>query len=124
MEVTYTYNALLVRVIDGDTIEAAIDLGFAMTATMPVRLAHINAPEHNQPGGSEATAYLKTLLGDGKLVFKTYKPKDKYGRYLAEAYVGPLYVNQQMIDSGHAVPYEGGERHTADGYVKYQEYIP
>lgn len=107
---TYQYQAKLVRVIDGDTIECDIDLGFYMTARMPVRLAHINAPEHNQEGGTAATDHLKTLLGDGNLILKTYKPHDKYGRYLAEVIIGDMNVNQQMIADGFAVAYEGGAR--------------
>lgn len=106
----YTYEATLVRVIDGDTIICDIDLGFYMTARMPVRLAHINAPEHNAVGGSEATAHLKTILGDGKLLLKTFKPHDKYGRYLAEVFCDGNNINQIMIADGHAVAYEGGER--------------
>ncbi len=66
----YQYQAKLVRIIDGDTVECDIDLGFYMTARMPVRLAHINAPEHNEVGGKEATEHLKTLLGDGKLTIE------------------------------------------------------
>jgi micrococcal nuclease len=104
----YLYNAILVRIIDGDTIECDIDLGFQITQRMPVRLAHINAPEHNTPEGKLATLYIAGLLTHD-LVLKTYKPHDKYGRYLAEVYLPDgTYVNELMISSGNAVAYEGG----------------
>lgn len=106
----YSYKAKVIRVIDGDTIECDIDLGFYMTARMPVRLAHINAKEHNEYGGKEAKEHLEVLLGDGQVVLRTYKPKDKYGRYLADVFVGQAYVNKQMISDGFAVGYEGGKR--------------
>lgn len=110
MKQDYIYNAKLVRVVDGDTIVCDIDLGFYMTARMPVRLAHINAPEHNAAGGTAATNHLKALLGNGNLVLKTFKPHDKYGRYLAEVFWAENNVNALMVLGGHAVAYEGGER--------------
>jgi endonuclease YncB( thermonuclease family) len=105
----YTYQARVERLIDGDTILAEIDLGFRLKATMPVRLAHINAPERNEIGGKAAREHLAGLLpADGMVLLKTYKPYDKYGRYLAEVYAGEVYVNDRMIADGHAQRYEGG----------------
>ncbi len=113
----YSYRATLVRILDGDSIVCDIDLGFYMTARMPVRLAHINAKERNEIGGKEATEHLKVLLGDGALLLRTYKPKDKFGRYLAEVFVKcnqidrlDMNINQQMIEDGFAIAYEGGKR--------------
>lgn len=103
----YTYKALLVRVIDGDSIEVDVDLGFKITARMPVRFAHINAPELNQPGGKEAKLHLTALLESLDLRIITYKPKDKYGRWLAVVYVGDMNINRQMVEDGHATAYEG-----------------
>jgi micrococcal nuclease len=103
----YTYKATVIRVIDGDTIWCDIDLGFYMTARMPVRLAHINTPELNQAGGQDAKEHLKVLLAGGKVLLRTYKPRDKYGRYLADVLVDYVNINYQMIADGHAVAYEG-----------------
>lgn len=103
----YLYNATLVRVIDGDTIVCDIDLGFNLRQQLPVRLAHINAPELNTKEGVLAKSHITTILGDGKLVLKTFKPKDKFGRFLAEVYWDGNYINQIMINDGYAVPYEG-----------------
>lgn len=106
----YQYKARIVRVIDGDTVEADIDLGFYMTCRIPVRLAHINAKEHNEVGGKQATDHLKKLIGDGNVIMQTFKPHDKYGRYLAVLYRNAADLNEQMITDGFAVSYEGGER--------------
>jgi len=108
MKPAYVYQGVVVRVIDGDTVEATIDLGFRLSTTLPVRLAHINAPERNDEAGMAVTAHLRSLVAHGgQTLFQTYKPFDKYGRFLADIYVDGLHVNQQMIDDGYAVAYEG-----------------
>jgi len=106
----YTYKAELVRIVDADTVVCDIDLGFYMTARLPVRLAHINAKERNELGGKEATEHLRALLSNEELLLVTYKPKDKYGRYLADVFVNDMNINQKMIVGGFAEPYEGGKR--------------
>lgn len=112
MDAAYTYNAKVLRVIDGDTLEIAVDAGFRMTATMPLRVAHINAPEHNTPAGKDATAFVTVQLASVKnnVVVHTYKPIDKYGRYLADVFIGDHSLADLLIDAGLAVPYEGGAR--------------
>jgi len=106
----YSYKAKLVRILDGDTVVCDIDLGFYMTARLPVRLAHINAKERNELGGKEATEHLRALLSNEELRLVTYKPKDKYGRYLADVFVNDMNINQKMIADGFANSYEGGKR--------------
>lgn len=117
----YEYQATVNRVIDGDTIEVSVDLGFSLVWTTPVRLYGINAPETNSKSPMERAAAMvaKTYLIaniEGKEVrVKTVKPKDKYGRYLAEVWqTGGLQaqsVNQAMIDLELAKPWDGaGEK--------------
>ncbi len=106
----YIYAATIDRVVDGDTVIATVDIGFRLNAKMPVRLAHINARERNQVGGKSDTEHLIKLIGDGKVVMRTVKPIDKYGRWLAEIYKDDVYINEQMITDGHAVAYEGEAR--------------
>ena len=108
----YEYAASLLKIVDGDTVDVRVDLGFTIHYDIRLRLAGINAPEMNNPDGSgvAARAYITTLL-NGPLIIQTAKDrKEKYGRYLATIYVGgsTVSVNQQMLDSGHAVPYDGG----------------
>lgn len=75
----YVYNAAIVRVIDADTIVVDVDWGMRRhDPETPVRLLGINAREHNEPGGPEATANLAQLLPVGlPVVLHTAKP-DKY----------------------------------------------
>ena len=91
----FTYQARLIEVIDGDTVDLLIDLGFGVHVKERCRLYGIDAPEMPTESGKAAKAYLETLLGaaTGELFVATRKmprrPKektDKYGRYLAVLY--------------------------------------
>ena len=93
----FTYAAKLIEVIDGDTVDLLIDLGFGVHVKERCRLYGIDAPEMPTESGKAAKAYLETLLGEvtGELFVATRKmtrkPKektDKYGRYLAVLYDG------------------------------------
>lgn len=81
----YTYNALIVRVIDGDTVEADVDLGFnAWLHAQAFRLLGVNARERTDIGGREAQRNLAALLGYGTPVTLTSVKPDKFGgRYNA-----------------------------------------
>lgn len=107
MRINYTYNATVVRVVDGDTVILKVDFGFRVFAESPFRLWGINCPEMNTPQGKLAKKRVEELLPVGKEIFaKTYKnPIDKYGRYLAELYVGSKNINQVLVKEGHAVTY-------------------
>jgi len=107
----YTYNCMIIRVIDGDTVEALIDLGFNCHYRSPVRLKGINSPEMHgttREAGIKAREKLTTLLAYPPIQITTEfsKDKDKYGRVLG-TFINyeNLNVNQAMIESGHAVAY-------------------
>ena len=110
----YEYRARITRVIDGDTVEAEIDLGFHVTLTVTLRLAGINAPEtrgKERPRGLAATRYLESLLDDlaGDMRVLTVRTRkdvtEKYGRYLAFR----LFTSQVDADrKAHLVRLEGG----------------
>jgi endonuclease YncB( thermonuclease family) len=105
----------IVRVVDGDSLEVDVDLGFRMTCRMPLRLAHVDAPERGTTAGKAARAWLSELLDPIRfgmpLLVRTYKPYDKYGRWLAEVILpSGESVAELMVTAGHAVPYEGGPR--------------
>lgn len=110
----YTYLAKLVRLIDADTVELDVDLGFKVYHRIIVRLDRLNAPERSNPNHKAAFQWLQTqLYGNGPLRIVTRKDKqEKYGRYLAEIYYSTdtVSINQQMLDNGYAVPYSGGKR--------------
>lgn len=112
MIASYTYNALVTRVVDGDSLITEIDAGFRIEAEMPLRIAHIDAPEMSTVEGKAARGYLVALLGPlpVAVVVHTIKPVERWGRYLAEVYIGDLDVGADMVAHGHAVAYEGGAR--------------
>lgn len=106
----YNYTAKIIRVVDGDTIDVEIDLGFDIWHKTRLRLAHIDAFEQSTEIGKRATAYVKeALAGEPTYEITTYKT-DKYGRYLAEIFINGNSLNKNLVDIGFAVPYEGGKR--------------
>ena len=105
-------------VVDGDTIDVDIDLGFNVSFSQRVRLAGIDTPESRTADkfektlGLEAKEYLKSKLKDATLiVIKTEKPdsSEKYGRILGWLYVDgdTVSVNDHMIEDGYAWGYLG-----------------
>jgi micrococcal nuclease len=101
------------RIIDGDTVDLDINLGFNISITQRVRLKDINAPEirtldlEEKAKGIEAKEWLeKELSREGEWVIETFK-EDKYGRILGTLYlVGePVTVNERMLNEGIAKPY-------------------
>lgn len=115
----YEYQASIVRVVDGDTVDAQVDLGFDVRFTMRLRLFGINAPEMKTPEGPPAKLHLMKLLNPALLegmlwipitvLIRTQKDRqEKYGRYLASIFMpGTLdnSLNDQMVAQGFAVVY-------------------
>ena len=104
------------RVIDGDTIDVDVDLGFYVwIRKQRIRLLGIDAPEvtgETRPEGLAVTEHLKSLIEGESIILRTVKGADggdrddSFGRWLGTIYHGDLDVNAEMIHSGHAVPYE------------------
>jgi micrococcal nuclease len=108
----------LVGVVDGDTIDVDIDLGFNVSYSQRVRLAGIDTPESRTKDkfektlGLESKEYIKSKLKDATdIVIKTELPdsSEKYGRILGWLFVdGSLKsINEQMIEDGYAWSYMG-----------------
>ena len=114
----YTYRATLDRIIDGDTIDVVLDLGFDVHLKSRVRMAGINTPEsrtrdlEEKKRGLAAKDRLTELIEGKEFIIKTQisKERGKFGRVLGEVYVGDVNINQQLIQEGHAVAYFGGKR--------------
>ncbi len=113
----YEYRARIVRVIDGDTVEAEIDLGFHVSLQVTLRLVGIDAPEMrgpDRPRGLAATQHMQSLLeelteSNGQVMLRTQKDTtEKYGRYLAELLAGDVNINERMLIDGHARKFDGG----------------
>ena len=113
------------RVLDGDTIDVTIDLGFDLYKKERVRVAGVDTPEkrtrdlEEKALGIDATNWLKeklegALAGDDDLVIRTelVGGVGKYGRLLGWLYVGDgeLSLNEEMITKGYAWEYDGGAK--------------
>lgn len=108
----------ITNVVDGDTIDVDIDLGFNVSFSQRVRLAGIDTPESRTSDkaekvlGLESKDYLKSKLKEAKnVIIKTEKPdsSEKYGRILGWLYVdgNTVSINDQMIEDGYAWGYLG-----------------
>ena len=111
----------LINVVDGDTIDVEIDLGFDISITKRVRLAGIDTPESRTTDkfekslGLESKARLKQLLSDAELiVIRTEKPNssEKFGRVLGWLYIDDtkISINDTLIASGYAWSYLGDSK--------------
>ena len=109
------------RVVDGDTIDADIDLGFDISLTKRIRLAGIDTPESRTKDlaekelGIDAKNWLKHRLEEAKdIIIRTQLPDstEKYGRIIGNLYINgeDVPLNQQMITEGYALPYDGGTK--------------
>ena len=113
------------RVVDGDTIDVTIDLGFDLYKKERVRVAGVDTPEKRTRNleekelGIDATYWLQEKLegavaGDDDLIIRTELDGGvgKYGRLLGWLYIGDgdLSLNEQMITEGYAHPYDGGTK--------------
>lgn len=102
----YVRNAVVIRIIDGDTIVIDIDLGDDVWRRRTVRLVRINAPELNTEAGKRAASFVATYLPKGtELVVQTTKTHERYGRMLAEVWSRATgrNLNDLLVESGHAV---------------------
>ena len=108
----------VVKVVDGDTIDIIIDLGFDLTKKERVRLAGIDTPEsrtrdlEEKKFGLEAKTFLERRLKDGfgsGLKVKT-EIDGKYGRMLGWVICGKTNINEEMVYRGYAWEYDGGSK--------------
>jgi|TARA_R100001443_G_scaffold13939_2_gene23837 micrococcal nuclease len=121
----YTYKIKLDRVIDGDTIDAHIDLGFDISTKKRIRFLGINTPEsrtrdlEEKAKGLAAKDRVKQLLEGSKEITLQSHGVGKYGRCLGELFVDIVdgkekmtleSINELLIKEGHAVEYHGGKR--------------
>ena len=109
------------KVVDGDTIDADIDLGFDISLSKRIRLAGIDTPESRTTNvkekamGLESKEWLKkTLEGAKDILIKTELPDstEKYGRIIGHLFINgqETSLNNQMIEEGYALSYDGGTK--------------
>ena len=108
----YTYNARVLRFIDGDTIEVAFNLGFHVEICHVCRIWGVNAPEKNTEAGKLAKEWLVAQLPvDMTIIVQTMKDRsEKFGRILVKFALDGIPVNEAIVAAGHGVPYFGGKR--------------
>ena len=122
----YNFRVVSVdKVLDGDTIDVTIDLGFDLYKKERVRIAGVDTPEkrtrdlEEKALGIDATNWMKehleeTINGDDELIIRTELKGGvgKYGRLLGWLYVGDdvVSLNEQMIEEGYAWAYDGGTK--------------
>lgn len=116
----YVYKVISIdRVVDGDTIDCSIDLGFNVILKKRVRMAGIDAPEieTKNPKEKELGMGVKTwlqnkVLNKTNIIIKTEleDSTEKYGRILAWLYIDGECINQTLINEGYVWAYSGGEK--------------
>ena len=114
----YTYKISPLKTIDGDTIDAEIDLGFDIKVKKRVRFMGINAPEsrtrdlEEKARGLASKARLIELLGDGNFILES-REVGKFGRVLGTIYTvaeESININDKLVEEGYAVEYWGGKK--------------
>ena len=117
------YSCKLLRVVDGDTADAMIDLGFKTWVKKRIRFMGVDAWEsrtrnlEEKKKGLAAKAYVKDLLensDEGKFAIKSHGV-GKYGRVLGELFImdseeNPININETLITEGHGYVYDGGKK--------------
>ena len=110
----YEYKATIIKVVDGDTVDVDIDLGFdCWVRNQRIRLFGIDTPEcrtrnkQEKAHGLLAKAYAQKTLKLGRVYALRTKEKGKFGRYLGEIRVGRTTINKLLIKEGLAVEYTG-----------------
>ena len=119
----YEYKCTVDRIVDGDTIDVILDLGFDIRFKSRVRLYGIDTPEcrtrdlDEKARGKMAAAFVQSSVEEGKLIQIRTKLKDsrgKYGRVLGELIVDGININQLMIDKHYCVAYHGQNKEAVE----------
>lgn len=141
-EIMYEYRVKILRVVDGDTVDVDIDLGFGVWMHKErVRLYGIDTPEsrtrdkEEKKYGKAAKAFLQEKLEAGTPLLRTFKDGvGKYGRILGEFWVeehneehnitAKTNINQLMVEEHHAAPYHGqSKEEIAEIHLENRKYI-
>jgi micrococcal nuclease len=119
----HEYQARVTGIVDGDTVDLEVDLGFRVWVRDRFRLHGYNAPESRGPEralGSTARLALVNKLRDANTVtVQTHKRPDKYGRWLCRIWVGERDIIQELIGEGYGRFYDGGRREPFDPSEPY-----
>ena len=132
----YEYRCKVTRVVDGDTVDVDIDLGFGVWLHKErVRIYGIDTPEsrtrdlEEKKYGLAAKEFVKEFVrnkGGSNIVLRTqkYDAKGKFGRILGDIIVDNVSMSDTMIKEHHAVPYYGqSKKEIAESHIKNREFV-
>lgn len=105
----YRYKAWVKRVVDGDTVDCEVDLGFNIKTHIRFRLAGIDTPEIRgveKEEGLKSKAYLISLIKNTDSIIVESHKTGKFGRWLGTLYIDELNVNEDLVKNGYAKPYK------------------
>jgi len=129
----YEYACKVERVVDGDTVDVVLDLGFDVSFKSRVRLYGIDTPESRtrdldeKARGKMATAFLKEAIDSGEKVVIQTKLKDsrgKFGRVLGDVIVDGININQELITNNYAVAYFGQSKEEIElGHIENRKIL-
>lgn len=106
----YEYTAKIEHVVDGDTVDAIIDLGFKTNIRQRLRLARIDTPERGQDGYGQARDFVTWAVLQKQVKVRTEKTS-KWGYYIAEITLpDDRNLSDALIEAGLAKPYDGGKK--------------
>ena len=106
----YEYKATVENVVDGDTVDVLVDLGFKTSTRQRVRLARIDTPERSQPGYAAARDFVREAVLNKPVMLKTEKVS-KWGYYLAEVTLEDgRNLNDTLVQAQLARYYDGGKK--------------
>ena len=111
----YIFRAHCIKVVDGDTIDVNIDMGFGLHSTHRLRLWGVNTPEKHASDPAvrekayEATEFTASFVEDKDIMIQTYK-SETFGRYLAKVFVPQgnneyVCLNDMLVIEGLAIPF-------------------
>lgn len=105
----YEYKAKVTNVVDGDTLDALVDLGFKVQTLQRLRLARVDTPERAQPGYGAARDFVKQLVEGKDVTMRTHKVS-KWGYFLADISIEGRDIADMLLAAGLAKAYDGGTK--------------
>jgi micrococcal nuclease len=104
----YIRKALVTHIVDGDTFDAIVDLGYGSSVEIRFRLLGVDTPERGQEGYQEAKDYLEQEIGNREVYIASRKfQKGGFGRYLGVVYYANGNLNENLLELNLATPYIG-----------------
>ena len=120
----YIFKCTVMKIIDGDTVDVDIDLGFdCWLRSQRIRLVGIDAPEcrtrdrQEKAFGFAAKEFVENFIPVGSTAILTTKEKGKYGRYLGDFKVGRKWLCKALLDNHHAVEYGQSKQDTKKAHI-------